>query len=819
MKTPTAGEVDKSYLELDSGDPSLELPVKVGLGPYGYQWCNIDGDDWLYIGGYIGMTRFQYSSGGTPLERFAMDPFDTRLSTVHLDGANAIAGGAIKRYRYLQHGIDDLMFVTGTHTAARGGTAFSGGLMSFHTTQLDKRWKLSYMSRCYNTVRLRNRVVREADGSLLQEFCHTGWFNSDYVHTIPAGHVPANRDPKVFCYDHPSGGTMRDRMGFGVAGLDGSFSLVDIAYSDDRRYLLILQQGGRFLTFDPQSERYVDGRQLSFGSEISIAERNRPSHSLLRSPDDRLFIYAAPAADAASATFIEIKVSAAGEISFLPHIEVQFPSAEDREETFDSALAYLPDYANGDGSYDLFLGQNYSNPNTDCRLIEDFIPPRRFDLGRTLNVVSAGAGGVSVTGTKPGATPYSATCADAESIALTANSAHGYLFQEWQGEDGSPLGGGDALQLAMDADRSVTAVYALAPPTDYLVVSEIQFDPAPPTAAEISAGFTDRDAFEFIELLNAGVTDLDLAGVNFVQTGDAGIAFDFSSGPIQTLAPGERVLAVADLAAFTERHGAAIAARVTGEYTGNLGDRGDSLTLRDSTETLRAFTFSDAAPWPEAPAAGGFSLVLIDPGGHPTPGPQRPVQLAPQPRHRWEPRGGQGRELLDLAGRPRHPDRCPTRRRSRSASAAPRVSTVHGPELRRSRRRADRDHRTALGRRLDRRLPRPPRAAPGRRRRCRDRSGAFRELERLGWGRGGLPAPRTRRRCTSRVSGLPLGLANRQLRRPVLASEGAPALAPPHLERAKVGRGIPDPPHRRSRDAAGRDAPPYLRLLACASAC
>jgi len=48
----TPGIVDKKFLALDSPDPNQELPMALGLGPYGYQWVNMDGDDWLYIGGY-----------------------------------------------------------------------------------------------------------------------------------------------------------------------------------------------------------------------------------------------------------------------------------------------------------------------------------------------------------------------------------------------------------------------------------------------------------------------------------------------------------------------------------------------------------------------------------------------------------------------------------------------------------------------------------------------------------------------------------------------------------------------------------------------
>ena len=404
------------------------------------------------------MTRFQYSENGVPLARHAMDKFDTRLATVYLDGANAIASGAIKRYRYMQHGIDDLMFVTGTHTAPRNGTAFSGGLMSFHKTQLDTLWKMSYMSRCYHTTRLRNRVLREPDGSLRQEFCLRGHFEIDYTHTIPPEHVPANDEPKVFCYDYPSGGGIRDRFGFSGARLNGLVVLDDIAYSDDRRYLLVLYEGDRILSFDPQTQRYIDGKQLTFGGGIQINHVRRPGHNFLRAPDDRLFLYASESGDATRTTFIEVKVSPAGELSFVPRVDVQFASTEDMRETFSNVKAYLPDYENGDGSYDLLLGQNYADPDTDFRLIDDFIPPRRHDLARSLNVFSFGVNGATISGGKPGTTPYRADCGDGETVHLTANAPAGFVFEEWQDEDGNSLGAG-TLQIDMTLDRCIMAVF------------------------------------------------------------------------------------------------------------------------------------------------------------------------------------------------------------------------------------------------------------------------------------------------------------------------------------------------------------------------
>jgi len=251
---------------------------------------------------------------------------------------------------------------------------------------------------------------------------------------------------------------MRDLMGFSQAPLGDGTSLDDLSYSTDRRYLLVLQ-ANHILTFDLQTQRFIDGKRLTFGSDISVVGFGRPSLRLLRAPDDRLFLYASPSADAPSTTFIEILVSPTGELAFDPFLELYADSYDTMEETHGAIRTFLPDYSNDDGSYDLFFGQPVNATDTECRLIEDFVPPRRHVLARTLNVLSIGTGGVSIAGSKPGVTPYSAICTNAQSISLNAAALEGYDFEGWRGENGDILSTISALQLEMDVDRSVTAVY------------------------------------------------------------------------------------------------------------------------------------------------------------------------------------------------------------------------------------------------------------------------------------------------------------------------------------------------------------------------
>ena len=143
-----------------------------------------------------------------------------------------------------------------------------------------------------------------------------------------------------------------------------------------------------------------------------------------------------------------------------------------------------------------------------------------------------------------------------------------------------------------------------------LAITEIHYHPAP------VAGLSDADDLEFVELQNIGGQPLSLLGVQFVQTGSSGITFDFSSGAILLLAPGERVLVVKNRAIFEAHYGTG--KPVAGEYAGSLGNGGDTLTLMDAAgATLLSMIYGDRNGWPGGADGTGFSLVLSHPNADP----------------------------------------------------------------------------------------------------------------------------------------------------------------------------------------------------------
>jgi hypothetical protein len=140
-----------------------------------------------------------------------------------------------------------------------------------------------------------------------------------------------------------------------------------------------------------------------------------------------------------------------------------------------------------------------------------------------------------------------------------------------------------------------------------LRITEMNYNPAELTAAEIAAGFTDHNAFEYIEIWNSAVTAVNLNGVAFTD----GITFTFDD---IDLLPGEYIVAVQNLSAFEYRYGPGI--NVAGQYSGKLDSAGERVVLVDAAGLpIHDFTYDDAAPWPTAPDGGGPSLEVIDTDG------------------------------------------------------------------------------------------------------------------------------------------------------------------------------------------------------------
>jgi hypothetical protein len=150
------------------------------------------------------------------------------------------------------------------------------------------------------------------------------------------------------------------------------------------------------------------------------------------------------------------------------------------------------------------------------------------------------------------------------------------------------------------------AAIEIESPAFDLVMTELNYNPYALTAAELSAGFTDPDDFEFLELFNSGNAPMDLAGFMLQD----GITATF---PAFTLTNGHYAVAVRNTNAFRARY-TNDAIRIIGTYSGKLSNSGETIRLENPHGgVIASIPYSDGGAWPGRADGDGSSLELIDP--------------------------------------------------------------------------------------------------------------------------------------------------------------------------------------------------------------
>jgi hypothetical protein len=145
-----------------------------------------------------------------------------------------------------------------------------------------------------------------------------------------------------------------------------------------------------------------------------------------------------------------------------------------------------------------------------------------------------------------------------------------------------------------------------------VTISEFSYNPVA-SGSETTGGFIGQQ-FEFVELMNISAGPVDMTGCRF----DDGISFEFPDNSI--IGPGQRILLVADQAAFETRHPGVPVFGVFAEQS-NLSNSGERLELLDAAAGhIFDFVYDDKSPWPESADGAGFSLVLVNPMSDPDPG-------------------------------------------------------------------------------------------------------------------------------------------------------------------------------------------------------
>ena len=138
-----------------------------------------------------------------------------------------------------------------------------------------------------------------------------------------------------------------------------------------------------------------------------------------------------------------------------------------------------------------------------------------------------------------------------------------------------------------------------APASQDLLITEINYHPA------------DSEDDEFIELLNNSTNLLDLSGVSLTNA----VRFVFTNG--YALAPGAIVLILKDAGTFARRYQDpaspyyAAGLQVAGEWDGNLGNQGESVSLVASNGLeLGTVPYQAGGDWPERANGYGSTLEL-----------------------------------------------------------------------------------------------------------------------------------------------------------------------------------------------------------------
>ena len=173
--------------------------------------------------------------------------------------------------------------------------------------------------------------------------------------------------------------------------------------------------------------------------------------------------------------------------------------------------------------------------------------------------------------------------------------------------DGQISARGETVELRAGGLATSRLVSTLSTPVDptpsqqFLRITELMYMPAAPTAGELAlAPGTEAKDYEFIELQNIGPASLDLTGARFTD----GVEFTF---PSTVLAPGQRVLVVANATAFAARYGAGFL--IAGAFSGALDNSGERIRIEDASgEMVLDFSYDDR--WFPAANGSGRSLVV-----------------------------------------------------------------------------------------------------------------------------------------------------------------------------------------------------------------
>jgi hypothetical protein len=157
----------------------------------------------------------------------------------------------------------------------------------------------------------------------------------------------------------------------------------------------------------------------------------------------------------------------------------------------------------------------------------------------------------------------------------------------------------DPVQFTAAASNYADTLY------ENLIVSEIMYKPA-------GLGATPGAAFEFVELKNISTTlTLNLDNVRITK----GVNFDVPAG--KSLAPGARIVIVADPVSFSVRYPSVPVAQILGPWDypdSTLSNAGEELKISyGAGDTIHSIVYDDILPWPVEGNVTGYSIIYKGP--------------------------------------------------------------------------------------------------------------------------------------------------------------------------------------------------------------
>ena len=157
---------------------------------------------------------------------------------------------------------------------------------------------------------------------------------------------------------------------------------------------------------------------------------------------------------------------------------------------------------------------------------------------------------------------------------------------------------------------SAEFLIATNPSPGDLIISEINYHPYDPTPTEITAGWTNDEDFEFIEITNTSSSAVDLSNISIANEVNYSFA-ELGNLNDRIIPAGGRIVIPRKPNAFAERYPGI---STIGNYAGQLSNNTGTIEIRENGDTiLFSVTYQDEAGWPTDADGIGNTLILRNP--------------------------------------------------------------------------------------------------------------------------------------------------------------------------------------------------------------